>query len=454
MFDGRISNAPHVPRGRALMDSRAMVRNPVAVFEKYRARLGPTFTVHFGAVKPAVVSTDPVVVEHVLRGNRDNYEKSDIQVERMVEFQGRGLVNIHGEAWMRQRKLLAQGFKRSHLTKLLPMQQDVLQELMSGFDHDAQQGPVDVHQQMVRFTLRLVGRSLFGQSMRDEELEQIGETISAIQAFILRQIVQPWKIPWFRFSGLAEKHQQLRRDGDAIALRHIRARLKQGLGDNDFLRILLETPYHDTGQAMGEPLVLIESLQLLVAGNETSSNALTWIFYLLARHPKHILEIRDEVAAVIGENAIDYRNLHQLEGTVRVIDEALRLYPPFWMIDRIALKDDEIGGVHIPAGAMVIPYIYGTHRNPAHWQDVETFDPRRFERERRKERHPFAYIPFGSGPRMCIGSNLAVMQMLMIVVAFVKKYDFALTNDSPVAIQPMMLLRPSGAVTMKFRAVS
>lgn len=454
MFDGRISNAPHVPRGRALMDSRAMVRNPVAVFEKYRARLGPTFTVHFGAVKPAVVSTDPVVVEHVLRGNRDNYEKSDIQVERMVEFQGRGLVNIHGEAWMRQRKLLAQGFKPSHLTKLLPMQQDVLQELMNGFDHDAQQGPVDVHQQMVRFTLRLVGRSLFGQSMRDEELEQIGETISAIQAFILRQIVQPWKIPWFRFSGLTEKHQQLRRDGDAIALRHIRARLKQGLGDNDFLRILLETPYHDTGQAMGEPLVLIESLQLLVAGNETSSNALTWIFYLLARHPKHILEIRDEVAAVIGENAIDYRNLHQLEGTVRVIDEALRLYPPFWMIDRIALKDDEIGGVHIPAGAMVIPYIYGTHRNPAHWQDVETFDPRRFERERRKERHPFAYIPFGSGPRMCIGSNMAVMQMLMIVVAFVKKYDFALTNDSPVAIQPMMLLRPSGAVTMKFRAVS
>jgi cytochrome P450 len=329
-----------------------------------------------------------------------------------------------------------------------------LQELMSGFDRDAQRGPVDVHQQMVRFTLRLVGKSLFGRSMRDEELEQIGDTISEIQAFILRQIVQPWKIPWFRFSGLAEKHQQLRRDGETIVLRHIQARLREGIGDNDFLKILLETPYHDTGQPMGEPLVLIESLQLLVAGNETSSNALTWIFYLLARHPKHILEIRDEVAAVIGENAIDYRTLHQLEGTVRVIDEALRLYPPFWMIDRIALKDDDIGGVHIPAGAMVIPYIYGTHRNPAHWQDAETFDPRRFEPGRRKERHPFAYIPFGGGPRICIGSNMAVMQMLMIVVAFVRKYDFALATNEPVAIQPMMLLRPSGAVTMKFRAVS
>ncbi len=454
MFEGRISNTPHVPRSRAILDLRAMVRNPVSVFEEYRARFGPTFTLHFGGVTPSVVSTDPVVVEHVLRGNRDNYEKSHIQGERMVEFQGKGLVNSHGDVWMRQRKLLAQGFKASRLTKLLPMQQDVLQELMDGFDHDVRRGPVDVHQQMVRFTLRLVGKSLFGRSMRDEELEQIGEIISAIQAFILRQVVQPWKIPWFRFSGLSEQHQQLRRDGDAIALRHVQARLTEGIGDNDFLRILTETPYHDTGLPMSEAMVLIESLQLLVAGNETSSNALTWIFYLLARHPTHIVEIRDEVAAVIGDNAIDYRNLHQLEATVRVIDEALRLYPPFWMIDRIALKDDDIGGVHIPAGAMVIPYIYGTHRNPAHWEDVETFDPRRFERDRSKDRHPFAYIPFGGGPRICIGSNMAVMQMLMIVVAFVRKYDFSLAKNEPVAIQPMMLLRPRGPVTMTFRAVS
>jgi cytochrome P450 len=124
------------------------------------------------------------------------------------------------------------------------------------------------------------------------------------------------------------------------------------------------------------------------------------------------------------------------------------------MIDRIALMDDEIAGVHIPAGAMVIPYIFGTHRNPAHWQEVETFDPRRFEPGRSKDRHPFAYIPFGGGPRTCIGANMAMMQMLMIVVAFVRRYDFALATDEPVAIHPMMLLRPSGAVTMTFRAVS
>src|SRR6185436_12796034 len=146
---GSITNAPHVPRARALIDSRDMSRNPVAVFERYRARLGPTFTVQFGGVKPAVVSTDPAVIEHVLRTHRENYNKSHIQVERMSEFQGKGLVNIHGEAWMRQRKLIAQGFKASHLTKLLPVQQDVFAELLREFDDDAQKGPVDVYEQMV-----------------------------------------------------------------------------------------------------------------------------------------------------------------------------------------------------------------------------------------------------------------------------------------------------------------
>jgi cytochrome P450 len=454
MFDGRISSAPHVHRTRAVLDARGMLRNCIKVFEGYRARLGSTFTVHFGGLVPALVTADPVVIKHVLRSNEDNYEKSFIQAERMVEFQGAGVVNIHGEAWKRQRKLLAQGFKPNYLAKLLPMQQDVFEELMHDFDGEARRGPVNIRQQMVQFTLRLTGKALYGRSMPTAELERIGAIIHEIQNFVHRQIVQPWMIPWYRINGQSAKYQQLRREGDAIALRHIRARLSEGLGDNDFLRILTETPYHDTGLPMDEPMVMLESLQLLVAGNVTSTNALAWIFYLLARHPKYILEIRDEVASVIGANAMDYHNLHRLEGTVRVIDEALRLYPPFWMIDRIALSDDAVNGIHIPARAMVIPYIYGTHRNPAHWQNVEAFDPGRFESRESRDRHPFAYIPFGGGPRTCLGTNMAVMQMLMIVAAFVRKYDFALVTNEPIDIDPSMMLRPKGVVSMQFRAVA
>ena len=450
MISGRFTNAPHVPRARAFLDSSDMIQNPVQVFERYRASLGHTFTFHFGGARRTVVSTNPEFIEHVLRGKRENFHKSDIQVERMVEFQGKGLVNSHGEAWLRQRRLIARGFQADRMKSLFPMQAEVLAEIMKGFDSS---GSLEMHQLMVRVTLRMVGKSLFGRSMGEQELEQIGDTISTIQAFIVRQIVQPYKMPWFRISGQSEEHQQLRREADQIVLQHIQARREEGTGESDFLKLLLETPYHDTGEPMTEKQVLIESLQLMVAGNETSSNALTWIFYLLARHPEYIQRVREEIKQVMGQGEITYEGLQKLSLSRRVLNEALRLYPPFWMIDRIALQDDEICGVHVPAGTLVVPYIYGTHRNPEIWEDPETFDPSRFEPERRKARPALGYIPFGAGPRVCVGKSMAVMQMLLIVASFVRRYDFSLESQEPVGIRPMMLLRPAGPITMRFRPV-
>ncbi|MEL6345772.1 MAG: cytochrome P450 [Myxococcota bacterium] len=451
MLDGRFSNAPHVPRASAFLDSGQMIRDPVSVFEKYRAQLGPTFSFHFGGARRAIVSTDPDVIAHVLKKNRENYQKSDIQVKYMVEFQGEGLVNIHGDAWKRQRKLVAQGFRADRLSELLPVQIALLDELMAGFDAEAAAGPVDVHAQMVRLTLGLVGKSIFGRAMTDAELQQIADTISAIQGFIVRQIVQPYLIPWFRISGQSERYQQLRRDADQIVLRHIQQRRDAGTGELDFLRILLETPYMDTGEPMGEAQAMVEALQLMVAGNETSSNGLTWVLYLLGQHPEHLPRIRQEVDTILGEGPITFEALHRLDWTMKVIYEALRLYPPFWMIDRIALEDDNINGIHVPKGALVIPYIYGTHRNPALWAEPERFEPSRFDREKRRSRPTFGYIPFGGGPRLCVGNNMAIMQMLLIVALLVRRYDIAAAGGA-VGIRPMMLLRPDGAVQMRFDA--
>ncbi len=451
MSEEKFTKVPHVPRGRAFLDSRDMIRNPVEVFERYRARLGPTFTFHFGGAKRAIVSADPEFIQEVLRGKRDNYHKSDIQVERMVEFQGKGLVNSHGETWLRQRRLVGRGFRPNRLASLLPIQQEVLAAMMDRFDHAARQGPVDVYQQMVMLTLCLVGKSIFGRSMSETELTQIGHTISTIQAFIVRQIVQPYKIPWFRISGQSARHQRLREAGDKMVLEHIRARREAGCGETDLLRLLLETPYHDTGEPMTEDQVMVESIQLMVAGNETSSIGLAWVFYLLAKHPQYIRSIREEVTSVLGDGPIDFAGLHELKLTLRVIDEALRLYPPFWMIDRVALRDDDLCGIQIPADTMVIPYIYGTHRNSTHWKNSDAFDPTRFEPGRRKGASPFSYLPFGGGPRSCIGKNMALVQMLLIVVTFVRKYDFEMVSEAPVGIRPMMLLRPEGPIVMRFR---
>ena len=450
MFNGTSTGAPHIPHWRAILDARATVRNPLEVFEKYRARLGHTFTFHFGGTRPTIVSSNPVFIERVLRSNRDNYQKSDIQVERMVEFQGKGLVNSHGDEWLRRRRLLARGFLPGRLSDQLPIQQNVLRGLMENFGRAAQRGPVDIHQQMVRFTLRLVGKSLFGRSMRGDELDLIADAISDIQGFIVRQIIQPYMISWYRLFGVSRQYQRIRIEADEIVMRHIAARREEGVGDTDFLRLMLDSTYHDTNEPMTEDQVKIESLQLMVAGNETSSLALTWTFYLLGRHPQYVARIREEIDNVIGDDPIGFENLHQLQLTLSVVDEALRLYPPFWMIDRVALEDDEVCGIRIPPGMMVVPFIYGTHHNPELWPDPETFDPERFSPELSRDRHRFAYIPFGGGPRLCIGQNMAIVQVLLIVATIVPKYDFRLVDDRPVDTRPMMLLRPDGPIRMQF----
>ena len=134
-----------------------------------------------------------------------------------------------------------------------------------------------------------------------------------------------------------------------------------------------------------------------------------------------------------------------------VLDEAMRLYPSFWMIDRCALEDDEADGIRIPAGVTVVPYIYGVHRNPEVWEAPERFDPTRFEDEARKGRHPFAHIPFGGGPRKCIGSNMAIVQMLLVLATLLRRYDFEPTGGGMVDMAPMMILHPKGSIEMRVR---
>jgi unspecific monooxygenase len=161
----KITNTPNVPTWQVVMDTPALLDSPMQVFEKYRKQYGNVFSFRFG-VKRTIVVADPDLLKHVLKDNNDNYHKSHIQTERFVEFQGIGLTNSHGDYWHRQRRLLSMGFTRSRLTEILPIQLKVLEDFMKGFDDDVSKGPVDIHRQMVMFTLLSVGKSLFGSQMK------------------------------------------------------------------------------------------------------------------------------------------------------------------------------------------------------------------------------------------------------------------------------------------------
>jgi cytochrome P450 len=308
---------------------------------------------------------------------------------------------------------------------------------------------------MTRLIHHVVARSVFGSRMTEAEIATIGAGIKAIQSFIVRQIVQPYLIPWFRLSGQTRRYQRIRARGDQIARKYIATHAASRRDDGgDVLDMLLHTPFGHTGEPMSREQILIESMQLLVAGYQTSSASLAWTFHLLGQHPGFVAEMRDEVNATFGSGPITIEGINRLRLARRVLDEAMRMYPSFWMIDRVAGADDQVDGIHIPAGLMVITYIYGLHRNPDVWPNPETFDPSRFEDEARRERHPAAHLPFGWGPRKCIGSNMALIQMLVILALFVRRYDIEPVTDGKVEIDAQMTLHPKNAIEMRLRRVT
>ncbi len=425
-----------------------MASNPVRILAKYTEIFGATFRFYLGGLKQAIVTTDPAVIQHVLKTNAENYQKSEIQVKRMGHFLGKGLLTTHGDAWRTQRRLIQRGFERKQLEILSSIMQDSLAESMREFDRQVSLGPVDIYPQLMKMTFSMVAKSLFGARLKDEDIDLVSHTISTVQEFIVRQTIQPYLNPWFSVSGDLRRHEEMRVRADGILLEYIRSRRGQEPG-HDLLQILMDARYSD-GQGMSDELVLSESMQLLVAGHETSSNALSWLLYLLSSHPDCLERLRQEFQSVLGEGPLSFGDVPRFEFATQVILEALRLYPPFWMVDRVAVADDRVGDLVIPRGSMVIVFIHGAHHAPRYWPDPESFDPERFTKANEKLHTPFTHLPFGAGPRGCIGGNYAMLQILMILSELLRRYDLQLAPGQTIEPRPMVILRPKNGIRMMF----
>jgi len=429
-----------------------MASNPVHILAKYSEAYGDTFRFYLGGIKEAIVTIDPAVIQHVLKTNAENYHKSEIQVKRMGHFLGKGLLTTHGEPWKTQRRLIQKGFDRKQLDALAIIMQDSLEDSLRDFDTQIRSGPVDIYPQLMRITFAMVARSLFGARLKNEDIDLVSHTICTVQEFIVRQTLQPYLNPWFAVSGELRRHEEMRTRADAVLLEYIKKRRNEAPGQ-DLLQTLMDARYTD-GEGMTDELILSESMQLLVAGHETSSNALSWLLYLLSSRPDCLERVRQEFEDALGDAPLGHADLPKFVFATQVIQEALRLYPPFWMVDREAIADDRVGDVVIPAGSMVIVHVYGAHHSAKHWPDPETFDTDRFLKGTEKERVPFTYLPFGGGPRTCIGNHYAMLQILMILSDLLRRYDFQTVPGQTIEARPMVILRPKHGIRMTFTSTT
>ncbi len=316
---------PAVSRFRCFADSRAMFQNPVQILSRYNEIFGDTFRLYLGGLKEAIVTTDPAIIQQVLKTNAENYQKSEIQVKRMGHFLGKGLLTTHGEAWRNQRRLIQKGFDRKQLDALSSIMQDSLAESLRDFDRQIRGGPVDIYPRLMKITFAMVARSLFGARLKDEDIDLVSHTICTVQEFIVRQTLQPYLNPWFAVSGELRRHEEMRTRADAILLEYIKKRRNEPPGQ-DLLQTLMDARYSD-GQGMSDQLILSESMQLLVAGHETSSNALSWLLYLLSSRPDCLERVRQEFDSVLGEAPLNHSDVPKFEFTTQVIQRGAPALP-------------------------------------------------------------------------------------------------------------------------------
>jgi cytochrome P450 len=444
---------PSVPRLRTVLNSFRFVRVPLEVLDGYLKGNGDTMKIFIGGVYPAILTTNPEIIQHVLQKNHRNYKKSSIQLDTLARYLGHGLLTSEGEYWLRQRRLIQPGFHRQRLGALCELMLDVIDERLDRLARQSENGaPADMYPHMMETAFRIMARSLFSVDMPEEELRALSKHITALQEFMIREIRQPFMKPWFRLNGQMRRHLRLTQSVRDIILRYIRERRRSGESRDDLLQMLLDVRYEDTGEAMSESQILDEAIILLVAGHETSACALAWTCYLLGRHPEAARRMRAEYDAVLGASRPNFDDLAQLTYTLQVIEESMRLYPPAWITDRIAIDDDEVAGLPIPAGMVMAIYIYGAHRSAAVWEDSERFDPERFEKNRRKAHPPFSYLPFGGGPRLCIGNNFALMEMQLVMARLLRRFDLELLPGQSINPLPLITMRPKEGVRMRLSA--
>jgi cytochrome P450 len=310
---------------------------------------------------------------------------------------------------------------------------------------------LDVAAEMLHLTLRIVGQALFTIDLSDET-HSVGQAVTTVNRLLSDYIYAPFpplSVPTPRTRRLRAARRTLDQVVHGIIAQH----RQQDTDTGDLLSMLLFVRDEETGQGMNDQQVHDEVMTLLLAGHETVSIALTWTWYLLSQHPEVERRLHAELDEVLGGQMPTVDHLGKLSYTRMVLEEALRLYPPAWIFGRKALADDEIGGYFIPANSMIVLSPYVTHRHPTFWEDPEAFDPERFAPERSASRPHYAYFPFGGGPRLCIGSNFALMEMQFILATIAQRYRLHLVPGHLIEPEALLSLRPRYGLPMTLQRI-
>ncbi len=435
------------PVGQSMLGSFGAIRkNPLAYLDSIWRTYGDV--VQFPVPKPpSYLVNDPEGVRSVLVTNSRSYGKSTIQYSALSLVTGEGLLSADTSEWKRQRPMVQPAFHRETLTSIVAHVATAAERIIDDWNALPEGAVVDIDAVIMNAALEVVGHALFGSDLSTDADALTTATLDALDVVIARARVPITPPAWVPTPGnrklsssVAALDRAVHSMLDSRGVREVPA---------DMLDLLI-TARDDEGHALTEAEIRDQVVTFIVAGHETVASALTWTFALLAENPEVMRTLQAEVDAVLGGKAAQFVNYQRLPYTRAVIDETLRLYPPAWLITRNSLGDDVLGGYEVPQGSLIIMSPWLLHRHPDIWPNPDSFEPQRFidgDIDRS------AFIPFGAGPRQCIGRDFAYVEAVLLLASLVAHFDveFPAGERCPPAV-PLVTMRPAEGLHLRIRS--
>jgi cytochrome P450 len=427
---------PPGPRNRGIVGNFPLgSRDPLGLYTQWARQYGDI--VYYRAFYRHIYFLNhPDLIERVLVSDYRSFIKGEALRSNRRIF-GNGLLTNEGDSWLRQRHLIQPAFHRDRIESYGSTMVAYTERMIAGW----RDGEVrDIHQDMMRLGLEIVAKTLFNVEITSERdrvvtalntILELGSGGRMLLPPLLRMLPTPANL----------RYRRAARQLDNIVYGLIRQRRSNSQSTDDVLSALLQAR-DEGGGVMPDEQLRDEVMTLLLAGHETTAVSLSWAWYLLAQNPEVENNLWSELREVLNGRRPTTQDLSKLRYTERVVKEAMRLYPPAWAIVRNSLKDCEIGGYRVPAGATLMMSQWVMHRDPRYFEQPERFNPDRWLDERVKGALKFAYFPFGGGPRTCIGAALATMEAVLVLAAIAQKYQIRVAPGCRVEPLPTITLRP------------
>lgn len=397
---------------------------------------------------PVCLVVNPDLIEQVLK-DRDTFIKSR-GFRVLKTLLGEGLLTAEGESWFWQRRLAQPVFHQKRInqygTIMVEYTDRLLQTWQDGETHD-------VHADMMRLTLQIVMKCIFSTDVDTGEAKVVSNALDVAMHWFeskRRQNFLIWE--WFPRPENVRYHQAIAEMNDAI-YRLIRDRRNQTEPTNDLLSMLMEARDEETGQQMDDKLLRDEVATLMLAGHETTANALSWTWMLLAQHPEARQKLQSELQQVLQGRLPTIEDLRSLHYTNQVVKESMRLYPPVSIFGREAARDCTIGDYDVPQGTVIMISQWVMHRHPKYFENPEAFQPERWTEEFEKQLPRGVYIPFGDGPRICIGKGFAQMEAALLLATIAQRFELDLEEGFPIVPQPSITLRPEYGIKVRLKQI-